>query len=154
MFQIKVLELLVKHEGAMAGLYKLYSQKFPKYKKFWSDLVSDELMHASIIKGFYSKIEDDGFIYFSAEKFRKEEIESSLIYISDKMVGVQEKEISIKDALSATLKIEKGLIESHCLDVFWTESENRKLLLQKLIADTERHRDKVEKAIELIDEKS
>ena len=147
MVQFKLLELFIKNEYSLAGLYKIYAGKFPKFKDFWSDLTSDEISHAYMIEGFYSDVQK-GNILFSSERFGEEPIEMVINHIQEKKVETQKKDITIKDALSTALEIENEMIEEKCFDVFWEIPEELKDVFHKIKKETLEHRDKVKKTLD------
>lgn len=147
MLQFKLLESFIKNERLLAELYKIYAEKFPKFKDFWSNLVSDEINHAHMIEGFYSEVKK-GNILFSSERFREEPIEGIIVHVQKKKVEAFKKSITIKGALSVAFEIENGMIEEKCFDVFWETSKELKDVFSKIKKETIEHRNKVKKALD------
>jgi hypothetical protein len=144
--QVRIIGLLADHEMAVSKLYRIYSERFPNYEDFWSELSADETSHAKCIRELTSKIEQ-GLVYFNEERFQPAAIERSLQYIEQMQEKALQPDFSLINALSIASFIEDALIESEFFKVFEGDSAELQEVLHILASATSQHREKVHKAL-------
>ena len=144
--QVRIVELLADHEMAVSKLYQIYSERFPDYENFWSELSGDETYHAKCIRELTSKIEQ-GLVYFNEERFQPAAIARSLQYIEQMQEKALQPDFSLINALSVASFIEDALIENKYFEVFEGESAELQEVLRFLASATKQHREKVHKAL-------
>lgn len=137
------LELMARNEENVARLYQVYEKKFPAYKKFWGDLAVEEDEHAEIIRGIITHIENKT-VFLKEQRFNKEAIRSFLRYLKEEVEKAETRQISLINALSIALHIEKSLIERKYFEIFEGDDINLKHLLRDLRTATQKHIKKVE----------
>ena len=140
--QVRIVELLADHEMAVSKLYQIYSERFPDYENFWSELSGDETYHAKCIRELTSKIEQ-GLVYFNEERFQPAAIERSLQYIEQMQEKAAQPDFLLINALSIASFIEDALIESEYFKIFEGDSAELQEVLHILASATNQHRDKV-----------
>lgn len=146
-----VLEMMAKNEEELRQLYKVYSEKFPDYKDFWWGLAVEETQHAIWIREFRSHVKE-GRMEFNENRFDVDTIKVFRDYVKDMISHVQKQEMSLKGALNISLDIESGLIEKRFFEIFETDSEALKFVLNDLSNSTKRHFERIQKVLDKIRE--
>ena len=140
-----ILEMMAVNEEKVSDLYKIYSEKFPDYRDFWTGLYVEEIEHAIWIREFRKKIKE-GTVYFKEGRFNMYVIENFSNYMRRILDAAKKQEISLESALSTALDIEIALIENRFFEVFETDSEELKFMLKFLEDSTAKHRERVREA--------
>jgi rubrerythrin len=141
-----IMDLLVKNEETMSKLYKLCAKKFPDLRDFWLGLASDELEHADSIHRLSLHIKK-GTVCLSADRFMGQDIQIVLDSVKDAMAQIKKQRITLIDALSIGLYIERSLMERRFFEVFTTVHEELKQTLLDLEKSVDEHRAKLEKKL-------
>ncbi len=140
-----ILESLARNEEAIAEPYGIYAGEFPQYKEFWLDLIKEENEHAGWIRQLVSNTEgDDAGI--NEGRFNEAALQTYHKYLEGEVDRAKRQTISLKDALTAALYVEKSLIESRVFDIFPCYSEELKKVLMGLKRATEQHLGRVQRA--------
>ncbi len=139
-------EAMARHEEAIAQLYTAFADKFPDYHNFWLDLSNEEKGHAEWIRKFKSRCEE-GECKINEGRFRTKAIDTSIQYINGYALKAKQEEMSIAYALTISLDIENALLDKSFIEIYETDDEDLKEVLQHLIDDTKRHKAKVEKLL-------
>jgi pyrroloquinoline quinone (PQQ) biosynthesis protein C len=108
--QTDIIELLAIHEEKISQLYKTYADKFPDYKDFWNSLSEEEKDHAKLIRELKAKIQERTVTY-DRERLRISIIQRSMDYLEDQLNRAQKKEMTLINALSIALDLEKSIID-------------------------------------------
>ena len=148
-YQKKIIELLARHEEAVAQLYRVYAVKFPSQKQFWAVLRDEELEHADWIRKLYSKMEE-GLLSFNEERFKIGKLYESLDSVMEFVTEVKSIKISFIEALTNSHEIENSIIESNFFEVYKTDSPSLKKLLNDLDNSTRDHRDRIKQALDKV----
>lgn len=111
------IEMLVRHEEAISKLYNAYAQKFPDHEEFWATVSWEELDHAEKIRQL-SQIIKQGHARFDFDTFKPNVIKISLDYIAKELVRARREDISLKNALSVALNIEKAIVDGKVFESF------------------------------------
>ncbi|MCP6718368.1 MAG: hypothetical protein KJI70_02420 [Patescibacteria group bacterium] len=146
-YQIEILKALIKNEEKLAELYKIYSEKFLNYKDFWLDLIKDEIAHATWIRRFWEKTEQDSSLYFDENRFNLEAINIYSQEVKKQISEAKFSEMTIMNALSTAYYFEIALIERKFFEVFEGDSVELKHTLKDLHAACINHSNKVSKKL-------
>ena len=138
----KILYAMKEHELAIAELYKVYAEKFPEYKDFWSKFSSEEIQHADYINSLQTVVEESNED-FVIERFKIGAIENSTKYIKNLADTARQSDISLVNALSTAVYLEQALIEKNYFEVFESDSKQTKHILSLLAEDTRKHYEKL-----------
>jgi rubrerythrin len=136
--QIKVIEILAKHEEEIGNLYRTFSNAFPAYKEFWLSISNEEKMHADWIRTLLTEVKE-GAAYFNENRFKIEAVRTSLNYIANKKAETERSEIQPDKAFYISLDIENALLEKRYFEVFEGDSPTLKHTLQSLADSTKNH---------------
>jgi len=138
----ETIELMAESEQNFAKLYLKYSQIFPN-KKFWENLAKDETSHAQWLKALtQSRDVKEIDITIAPPAFIK------VMNLSlEKQIG-SEAEISLKQALVKAKHLENTFLENNYFAIFKGLGSTFRQTIEKLITETEKHRDKIAKELE------
>jgi hypothetical protein len=140
--QKEIVELFLQQEFLLGKLYKLFSFRYIDYKVFWTEMASEEHLHATWIKRL---IETDKFI-FSQGGLRLSYLTSSIKVIEDCTAEVRNnREFSITQAVNMALRIERSLCEKEIFQSFEGDSEHVRKMLYTLCVEQQIHIRKIEK---------
>jgi hypothetical protein len=143
-----IVELLEEHELIIAALYKLFAQKFPDYKRFWTTMALEENIHASWIKKIYPLVKS-GKIKLSENKFKRSTVKRSLRHVQQEIKKFKKsKTMAIAQAISTAIDIENFPMESKFFDIYSTDSQELETLLQSLRDAFIEHRNRLLEALE------
>jgi len=140
-----ILDMLAANEESIGNVYKAYEERFPEYRDFWARLVDDEVEHASRIRKLNVEVKR-GLLPLTDRRFKEEAIQTYRQYLEKELNSAQRQDMSLIDALSIALYIEKSLIEHEFFEVFEEDSVEVKALLLGLKAATKAHLSRVQEA--------
>jgi hypothetical protein len=126
-----IIELLAAHEEAIGELYSMFAARFPSHREFWNVLSAEEQLHASWIRHLYKAL-GRGDVRLSPDRFEPDFIKQSLGYIAGETERFKNQDLSLKDALSAGVKIETTPVESRFFEVYDSDDDTLKDLLRAL----------------------
>jgi hypothetical protein len=133
---MEILELLILNERLVSELYSNYAFKFPEEKTFWFNKSSEENVHAEVLEGVRSIIEEIPS-FFKKHKFDREALELSVANLKELIK--KSSDHSIVEALAVAQDIENSLIEQEFFKVIATDLPPFKEAMLKLERDTKKH---------------
>ena len=140
--QKEIVELFLRQEFLIGKLYKLFSFRYPEYKAFWTEMATEEHLHATWIKRL---IDTDKF-RFSQGELRANYLASSIKNIEELAEEVKNnREFSMTQAVSMALRIERSLYEKEIFQNFEGDSEQVSKMLYSLCVEQQIHIKKMEK---------
>jgi len=140
--QKEIVELFLRQEFLIGKLYKLFSFRYPEYKAFWTEMATEEHLHATWIKRL---IDTDKF-RFSQGELRANYLASSIKNIEELAEEVKNnREFSMTQAVSMALRIERSLYEKEIFQSFEGDSEQVSKMLYSLCVEQQIHIKKMEK---------
>lgn len=142
--QLGWVQLLAEHEEAIGNLYHLFSLKFPESKAFWSALSDDEFRHAMWIRTILNQFLGVGG-RLRPDRFHPEAVQLSLDFINRQLQLAEQGPISLKTAVSIATQLENAIIERRFFEIFESSDPQMDETIQKIIVETERHRDSLKK---------
>lgn len=146
---IDEIEAMARHEEAIAALYNAFAENIEGWVEFWNDISLEELGHASLVREFRLKV-DEGIAQINKGRFRIEPIEHSIKFVEAQAEKARHGWLTDFTALVAALDIENALLEKNFLEVFDTDDEELKTLLNNLQISTTDHKTRIEKALESV----
>jgi rubrerythrin len=126
----EIMDLLVENELAVARFYRLCAERFAALKDFWSGLADQEEDHGQWIRQLKAEIKEGGAEY-KPEKVKPIAVQSSINYLNEQSTRLENGGLSLVNALSIAVNIERSVFESRIFDAFSGYSQAAK----KLIAD-------------------
>jgi hypothetical protein len=138
------LTLLREHEEAVSKLYNAYASKFKEHEEFWATLSWEELDHAQKIQQI-SELIEKGNVRFDPTKFKSAVINTSMAYIARELTRLKTEPVSMENALSIALSIEKSIIDGGIFDAFTGFTTEAKSLIRELATSFNEHYQAVQK---------
>ncbi|MBN1793449.1 MAG: hypothetical protein JW844_00625 [Candidatus Omnitrophica bacterium] len=129
-------------EEYIARLYKVYADKYPEHREFWSALSEEEIGHAQLLRIFFKKVEE-GLALFNERRFRVDAMKTLWDYISGLIADAKEQKMRPAAAFYMALDLENSLLEKDMYRVFEVDSIELKKVLQALHTSTGEHRDRI-----------
>jgi hypothetical protein len=143
---IDEIEAMARHEEIIASLYNAFAENIEGHGEFWNAISLEELGHASLIRDFRQKVEE-GVATINQGRFRVPAIEHSINFIQGEVDKAQHGWTMNFHALVTAADIENALIENKFLEVFETDDEELRTLLDYLQTSTREHKDRIDKLL-------
>jgi len=140
-----LIALLVRHEEAIAKLYKKFAENFPDERQFWLRIASEETKHATWIRALWFAIEA-GTLSVNCQRFDPKSLQTSLDYLEVLLAEASQK-MSRKMALSTALQIENSLIEKSLFETYEGDDAKARKVFQQLANGALSHIRRLEKAL-------
>jgi hypothetical protein len=146
-YQEKIIELLGHLELDMSNLYKLFAEKFPRYKDLWLIMSQQEVDHADRIKKLYSLVQNNKIIF--DEKLTKTyTVKTVLEIIKDVYTKGEANKLTVLSALCLCRDLEESIIEKKFYDYFVGTDIEAKILINSIKEETLEHQSKLKDAWE------
>ncbi len=133
-----VLVLFSRNESKIEKLYKLYSAKFPQYKKLWQELAREENIHAEILKDLSRKFKEN-HKFFKMNEYSIPIINYVSNFIDEQLKRLKSGKVILKEALEAALQIERSMIEKKSIEMFEPTHGDILGVFKRLNHETDRH---------------
>lgn len=147
MMEEKVKEIISKMEMLerfIGQLYKTYARIFPANYSFWTELSQEEEQHAKLVNDLKKELENSN-IFFDKRRFNFNAIQTTIQYIQRKIRQANDGLINEQEAYNVSWDIENGLLEKNFFRTFTSNQNEVKRILDKLLHDTEDHRNRINK---------
>lgn len=142
--QEKLVELFIKQEVLIGSLYKLFANRYPEYKVFWTKMAKEEHQHATCIRRLIERDPTDK-LTFSQGELRSNDLASSIESIEGLISGFNNnKEFSITQAVGLSLQIEKALWEKKVFQCFEGDSDEVRKVMDTLDFEQKIHIKKID----------
>ena len=146
-YQETILQLLCQLELDVSNLYKLFAEKFPKYKELWNTLSQEEIEHADRVKMLHDLAKENRVI-FDEKLTRTYTVKKVLEIIKDAHAKTLAGQFSIINALSISRDLEQSIIEKEFYNYFAGKDSETKILINSIKKDTLDHQSMVRNAWE------
>ncbi|HEY3418504.1 MAG TPA: hypothetical protein VGM23_16635 [Armatimonadota bacterium] len=133
-----VIEMLEGIEDAVARLYRAYAGLFPDLAAFWEHLANDEMRHRDWVAGLRQDLQA-GLVTPIPERTSPEAFGNFRAYLEAQIAEAGKRPITLFQALSTARAAEQTYFEKNLLQVFETDSDGVRRVLEGLAEDTERH---------------
>jgi rubrerythrin len=137
--KLEVIELLAKHEEALAGLYETYAELFPDCST-WSYLYGEEIKHSEWVRSILNNVYE-GSISFTDYHFSEKTLIISIKNLQKLKVEAHDDKFDLEKALDIAFNLERSIIEDHYLDYFQSKLPGIQKVLDDLKEDTQSHRE-------------
>lgn len=141
--KLEVIELLAKHEEALADLYAAYAIKFPECE-IWGYLYGEERKYAEWVRSILDNVYD-GSIDFIDYHFSERTLSISIKNLNSITEKVEKGSLKLEEALDRAYLLENSIIEDKYLDYFSSKMEGVQKVLDDLKKDTDSHRNLLKK---------
>jgi hypothetical protein len=146
-YQETIIELLGQLELEVANLYKLFADKFPRYKDMWIAMSQEEIDHADKLKKLYFLAKENRVIF--DEKLTKTyTVKKVLEVIKDVHVRAEANELILINALSHSRDLEGSIIEKEFYNYFAGRDSDAKTLINDIKRETYKHQSDLKSAWE------
>lgn len=143
----ETVDLMAQNERLIRDLYATFVKRFAEYRDFWETISEEEDFHGNSIDLFIKEAREGG-VHIDLKRFNKSAIEYYMDYIRRKTKEVEGAYFPLhKDALSLSLGIEQTLIEKNFFEVFETDNDALKNVLNLLRESTLDHIERIKKEL-------
>jgi hypothetical protein len=143
--QKKLVELFIKQEVLIGSLYKLFADRYPDYKVFWTEMAKEEHQHATCIRRLIERDSTDA-LKFSHGELRASDLAASIKSIEGLISGFNSnKEFPVTQAVSLALHLEKALWEKKVFQYFEGDSDEVREIMDTLNLEQKIHVKKIGK---------
>ena len=133
------LRICIAIEAGIGAIYEEFYNMFPDAGDLWGRLAIEEKNHASIL-AIGSRYANTGQLPDFVVPDSLTHMKNTLGLVGSVKAAAQSKNVSIKDALEMSLKLEQTLEEEHLPDVMIRETDSQIVVrLQRLLTDTKSH---------------
>jgi rubrerythrin len=139
-----MIDLFTENELKVSLLYKLYSQKIPAQKKFWSRLSEEEIKHAAYIRECCGNLKPE----FAENNFTRDAVSYVVNFVKDEIKSVRKKNISHLAAINTALRVEQSILEKKYFDFFNPQNKDLEKMMRKLNKETRKHVRMLQKEME------
>lgn len=142
---VEILGFHAQYERSLSRLYKLFSKKMPELE-LWPYLVEEEIKHECWIMQMIPKVVEGTIILkvldYSA-KFVREHTEM----LNARIEQLKGEEIDLQKALRICVEYENYMLDRDFFGNLISDAPAIQSVIDKLIIDTENHRDEIKRAI-------
>ena len=146
-YQETILQLLCQLELDVSNLYKLFAEKFPKYKELWNTLSQQEIEHADRVKMLYDLAKENR-VFFDEKLTRTYTVKRVLEIIKETHAKTVAGQVNIMNALSISRDLEQSIIEKEFYNYFAGKDSDTTMLINSIKKDTLEHQSMVKNAWE------
>lgn len=151
---LKALDVMIEAEKTVAEFYRACSERFAQNANFWGSLALEELAHAQVIKRLIELVNIHPDQFTSGASVPLETISSFISRIKSNIKLLEQSDLSEEKALLIAYQIENTFIELKYVEVVNTDNIQYKALLDQVIADTLKHKERVVERIGKLREES
>ena len=142
--QKKLVELFIKQEVLIGSLYKLFANRYPEYKVFWTEMAMEEHQHATCIRRLIERDPSDK-LKFTQGELRSNDLVTSIESIEGLISGFNNnKEFTITQAVGIALHLEKALWEKKVFQYFEGDCDEVRKIMDTLNLEQKIHIKKID----------
>jgi len=145
--QHKILDLLEQLELEMGGLYKLFADKFPKYRDLWLQLSQQEAEHATWVAQLHDLAREEK-VHFDEKLTRTYTVSKVLEILKEARSKTQGNKITLINALSISRDLEQSILEREFYNFFSGKDAVTSSLIRKFKIETLEHQNRLKDAWE------
>lgn len=133
-----MIQQLAEHEEAISELYDAYCRRFEKYKTFWATLSFEEADHAKKLRVLIEE-KKAGNVAYDSTKYDLKIIKTSIDYIAQQIKRLETEEVTLTNALSVALNIEKAIIDGKVFEAFKGYTQKTRQIIRDLTKSVTDH---------------
>jgi hypothetical protein len=140
----ELIQEIKRHELTLAKMYYQFAKSHPGHDQFWSKLAREETIHAKMIESLerhYKK----GHIGLSDFKLSVQALKTSISHLEKKIEESKNGNLSLRNAVSIALDIEKSMIDNKFFEIFDLVCGKQERIRLGLEKETLKHRQHLEK---------
>jgi hypothetical protein len=130
-------------EQTVAEFYLLCSERYTHHHTFWAALAREELAHARVIERLIELVSVQSSEFGPGKSTPVDAIQSFIKRTQSNIETVKQAEFPEDKALLMAYHVENTFIELQYADIVNTENEEYRALLDQVISDTLKHKEKV-----------
>ena len=142
-----ILDLLIRHERAIARLYLRFAAVFGERQEFWQTLAAEEHSHAKKLETLLSDPDRERWLS-RVDRLKPQAIRSSIDYVETQATRAGAGGLTSVQALAVANDLEDALIDRQLILPIPADCGAIALVLEELRADTEEHRRVLREALE------
>ena len=146
---INQIQILEENEEAIANLYQSYANRFPEYEEFWFGLAMQETDYSNLLHELIQRVKR-GEAHLYEHTLDIAYLQSFRDLIKRETDRAEHKPISHYEALSTALHVEKDIIEHKYAQIFDSDSENIRRILDEMTIATKRHLRLIEEHLDML----
>ncbi len=151
---LEALNVMVESEETVAEFYLLCSERFTDHHTFWAALGREELAHARVINRLIELVRIRSGEFTPGKLTPIDTIKSFIKRTQDNIETVKRTDLPENKALLMAYHIENTFIELQYADVVKTQNDEYKALLDQVISDTLKHKERVVERIKKLREEA
>jgi hypothetical protein len=140
---LKALDVMIEAEKTVAEFYRVCSERFAQHATFWGSLAREELAHAQVITRLIELVNIHPGQFMPGATVPLETITSFISRIKSNIKTLEQIDLPEEKALLIAYQIENTFIELKYAEVVNTENKQYKALLDQVITDTLKHKERV-----------
>jgi hypothetical protein len=144
---LEVLRRMSMFEAKLAELYSTCASMWREDCQFWLDIWKDEISHALYIGNIIEIIARKPEIFEKGLPFNVSEVQTIVSSVMSIIEEIKKGEITKERLLLIASSLENGFIEDKYSEVVKTDDMEYKILMQKVVDDTRKHKDKITQKI-------
>lgn len=136
------IDTLRNFELTVALLYETFSQVFPSDRFKWQAFAEEERMHAKWLAGL--KIyHSNKIVSLNETKITIHSINKAIEFLQEQIDKARNHTMDIREAVSTAMYVEASVIENSFLKIFSFDTPKGRAVQERLIRETQIHRDKM-----------
>lgn len=140
---LRTLDVMIEAEKTVAEFYRVCSERFAQNANFWGSLALEELAHAQVITRLIELVNIHQDQFTPGKSVPLETITSFISRIKSNIKTLEQIDLPEEKALLIAYQIENTFIELKYAEVVNTENKQYKALLDQVITDTLKHKERV-----------
>jgi hypothetical protein len=143
-----LIDLLIRHERAIARLYLRFAAVFGERQEFWRTLAAEEHAHAKKLEMLLTEPERERWLS-PVDRLKPQAVLSSIDYVEAQATRAGAGGLTSLQALAVAKDLEDALIDGHLALPVPSDCRTIGLVLEELRAETEEHRRVLREALEI-----
>ena len=140
----EIIQAIQQHELSLARMYEEFARSHPEHRQFWSQLAREESLHAKWIESLGRHFQK-GQLGGSGLKLNRQALKTSISHIEKQTEASRKGDLSLLNAVSIALDIEKSMIENKFFEIFDLDDAKFDRIRSGLKQETAKHRQHLEK---------
>jgi hypothetical protein len=138
-----VAELLARCEDKLGLLYRIYADRFPRYRDFWTSLSMEKSELARLFRQLDQTVRS-GKALINTYALNVAMVVSLYNYITEMITKAEQDPLTPINAVSIAMNIERSTLKTKHLEYLTVPSPETKDFIRHLLANTLAHREKIQ----------
>ena len=150
---LQIIDQMAKNEILVSVLYKIYAEKFPEQKEFWSNISNDETVHAQWLNAYIGDVVKNK-IYINKDRFSLGPAVDFSNFIQKHIDEAKNATIDLIKALAISYDLENSMLEHRYFEIYESDSVELKHVFENLRLATSKHAKSVRDMLDQITQKN